>query len=96
MSDEFYTVEVRSIDWLPVLNRMINMYDKDGFEASIVIDPAGEFATYNLKRSVIPAEALAKTIGSTVAAVTKAPRIVLKAFKQVGWQKATVDYYGVA
>lgn len=96
MQEEFYTLEVKSLDWLPVLTRLITRFDKEGKSVTVTLEPDGTMATYSLRRDVIPADALAATIGSTAEKVLKAPRIVLGAFKQEGWQKPTVDYYGLA
>lgn len=93
---EFYTLEVRSLDWLPVLTRLITRFDKDGKNTTVTIEPDGSMVTYSLRRDVIPADALAASIGSTADKVQSVPRIILKAFKQEGWQVPTVDYYGLA
>jgi hypothetical protein len=96
MSQEEYTIEVQSPDWIIVLNRLIEQHSPDAKGVSAEVDPHGFRAVYTIPRDLIPAAAMAKALGATAEAVANAPRIVLKPLKQEGWQKPTVEYYGQA
>ena len=98
MSDEFYEIEVWSIDWSYVLARMIKKYSpsKDGENVQVIICPHDDHATYKLRKDQIPAAGLAVALGATIEQVVNATdKIVLRSFKQTKyWQTPTVDYYG--
>lgn len=97
MPAEFYEIQVLSADWIAILNRMINKFDKDGKSVKVELDPSGDMATYLLQRDVFPLAAVAAALGTSEAALDKAPKVILKAIgKQDDWQKPTVPYYGVA
>lgn len=97
MSQEYYEVEVQSVDWFPILARVVNKFDTTGTAVHAHVDTSGDLTIYHINRKAIPAEALAAALGVTAEAVNKAPKLVLKPFKAMAdWQTPTVPYYGVA
>lgn len=97
MSQEFYEVEVQSIDWFPILARMVDKFDKTGAAVHVHVDTSGDIVLYHIDRKIVPVEAMAQALGVTPEAVASAPKLILRPFKAMAdWQKPTVPYYGVA
>lgn len=94
--DAYWHLEVQSVDWVPVLARLINS-KPDNDDTDAVITGNDEVILYSLKRESYPAALLAERLGTKVRLIEEAPRLILKPFRAVAtWEKPTVTYWGLA
>lgn len=92
-----YYIEIQGYDWLIIFNRVLKRHQpKDETDLSVVAYADGR-TVFTIRRDFIPADEIAKAIGSTPEAVDKAQRIMLtKQFPFTVAKQPTVNYYGLA
>ena len=100
MTQTQYVIHAQSLDWLWMLDSLVGKIRKDEQDmidhVNMVIFGDGTYE-FTIDKSWLPAEKLAKLVGSTAEAVLKAPKIVLKPLKgSEGWQMPTVPDIGRA
>jgi hypothetical protein len=98
MQNNTYTIEVRSIDWVVILTRLLAKHNpKSGNDVTIVIAPDGRNTVYQIRRDFVTPEELAAVIGTTADKIALAERIILTPLvTETVWQTPTVDYIGTA